>query len=148
MPGMKAIARAEEINLGFQIAPMIDVVFVIMLFFMVMAGALKVEREFRTSLPRPCPQDICGPDALCIKIYEDGSIELNDEEIASAKETNLNKLTGLLTRIQNDASARKARALVTIEAEEDARYQRIMDVFNSLSKANISDVTFTVGSDD
>ena len=30
-------------TLGFQIAPMIDVVFVIMLFFMVMAGAVKVE---------------------------------------------------------------------------------------------------------
>ena len=38
-------------NLGFQIAPMIDVVFVIMLFFMVMAGAVKVERELNTKLP-------------------------------------------------------------------------------------------------
>ena len=30
-------------DVGFQIAPMIDVVFVIMLFFIVMAGAVKVE---------------------------------------------------------------------------------------------------------
>jgi len=31
--------EVEAVNLGFQIAPMIDVVFVIMLFFMVMAGS-------------------------------------------------------------------------------------------------------------
>ena len=34
-----------------QIAPMIDVVFVIMLFFMVMAGAVKRENELNTTLP-------------------------------------------------------------------------------------------------
>ncbi len=46
--------RYEEPNdgyLGFQIAPMIDVVFVITVFFMVMAGAVKVERELNTKLP-------------------------------------------------------------------------------------------------
>ena len=40
-----------EINLGFQIAPMIDVVFVILLFFMVMAGAVQVENAHNTKLP-------------------------------------------------------------------------------------------------
>ena len=34
----------KDAELGFQIAPMIDVVFVIMLFFMVMAGSVKTER--------------------------------------------------------------------------------------------------------
>ena len=145
---MRTVARTEEINLGFQIAPMIDVVFVIMLFFVLMAGTMKTEREFRTVLPSWCPEDIGCLDELWIKIYEDGSIAINDEEIASEQETSLTRLTDLLTRIQNDASARRERALVTIEAEEDARYQRIMDVLNSLSKANISDVTFTVGSDE
>ena len=38
-------------SFGFQIAPMIDVVFVIMLFFMVMAGAVKIENELNTQLP-------------------------------------------------------------------------------------------------
>ena len=35
-------------NVGFQIAPMIDVVFVIMLFFMLMAGSVKVEKELNS----------------------------------------------------------------------------------------------------
>ena len=52
---MKRIEDTENINLGFQIAPMIDVVFVIMLFFMVMAGAVKVEHELKTALPGSTP---------------------------------------------------------------------------------------------
>ena len=48
---MRLELNQNEGNLGFQIAPMIDVVFVIMLFFMVMAGAVKVENELNTQLP-------------------------------------------------------------------------------------------------
>jgi len=40
---MKQKPETADASPGFQIAPMIDVVFVIMLFFMVMAGAVKVE---------------------------------------------------------------------------------------------------------
>ena len=49
---MRLELNPNEGNLGFQIAPMIDVVFVIMLFFMVMAGAVKVENELNTQLAR------------------------------------------------------------------------------------------------
>ena len=48
---MKQAEQQPDANPGFQIAPMIDVVFVIMLFFMVMAGAVKVEHELKTTLP-------------------------------------------------------------------------------------------------
>ena len=42
---MKSMPPQHEGDVGFQIAPMIDVVFVIMLFFMVMAGAIKRARH-------------------------------------------------------------------------------------------------------
>ena len=48
---MRLELNSNDGNFGFQIAPMIDVVFVIMLFFMVMAGAVKVENELNTQLP-------------------------------------------------------------------------------------------------
>ena len=49
---MRLELNTNEGNFGFQIAPMIDVVFVIMLFFMVMAGAVKVENELNTPAAR------------------------------------------------------------------------------------------------
>jgi len=148
MPGMRAIARAEEINLGFQIAPMIDVVFVIMLFFMVMAGAMKMEREFSTALPSWCPGGVVDPDELYIKIYEGGTITVNEEEMSGSADSDTARLTRMFIDLEREASARGAKVLATIEAEEDARYQRMMDVLNGLSRAKISNVTVMVGFDD
>src|SRR5215210_6154849 len=74
-------SRLEGGELGFQIAPMIDVVFVIMLFFMVMAGAVKVERELNTKLPGTA--ETSGPtemvDEAIITISDAGEVSLNDE---------------------------------------------------------------------
>jgi biopolymer transport protein ExbD len=38
--------------------------------------------------------------------------------------------------------------MVTIQAEEQARYERVIDVLNSMARARLSNVTFTVGSEE
>ena len=42
---------SEDGDIGFQIAPMVDVVFVLMLFFMASAGMQVVEKELSINLP-------------------------------------------------------------------------------------------------
>jgi biopolymer transport protein ExbD len=37
---------------------------------------------------------------------------------------------------------------VTIQAEEQAKYERVIDVLNALARAQISNVTFTVGGEE
>ena len=46
-----ASAGSEDGDVGFQIAPMVDVVFVLMLFFMASAGSQVAERELNINLP-------------------------------------------------------------------------------------------------
>jgi biopolymer transport protein ExbD len=144
---MKAIARNDEVSVGFQIAPMVDIVFVIMLFFMMMAGAVKVEREIGTKMPGG-GVGIEGPDELWIKIDEDGAVFLNDDEMASEKEANLSKLTQLLSQIRSQSDDRGSKTIVTIQTEQQTKCQRVVDVLNSLAKAKIADVTFTVGDEE
>ena len=48
---MGGSAGSEDGDVGFQIAPMVDVVFVLLLFFMASAGSQVVERELNISLP-------------------------------------------------------------------------------------------------
>jgi len=48
---MAGSASSEEGDFGFQIAPMVDVVFVLMLFFMAAAGSQVVEKELNLNLP-------------------------------------------------------------------------------------------------
>jgi biopolymer transport protein ExbD len=144
--------EGEAVNLGFQIAPMIDVVFVIMLFFMVMAGAVKVERELKTQLPglgTPALSDeSTPPDEIMVTVEEDGVVTLNEEEFDSPADKTLPNFTGTLLRLKQEADHRNAKVMVTIQAEEQARYERVIDVLNAMAKAQISNVTFTVGGDD
>lgn len=150
--------EAENVNLGFQIAPMIDVVFVIMLFFMVMAGAVKKEMELKSTLPGLAPPTLVTdeqpPDEITVTVEETGVVTLNEEEFDTPPDPSqvnlpqfksLPNFTATLMRLKQEADNRKAKVLVTIQAEEQARYERVIDVLNSLSKAKISTVTFTVG---
>ena len=149
---MKKTIATEDVNLGFQIAPMIDVVFVIMLFFMVMAGAVKVERELKSTLPGLAPPTMDTPqempDEIIVGVEETGSVTLNDEEFDSPDNKALPNFTATVMRLKEEADNRNAKVLVTIQAEEQAKYERVIDVLNSLAKARIANVTFTVGSDE
>ncbi len=137
-------------NLGFQIAPMIDVVFVIMLFFMVMAGAVKVEKELNSKLPGSA--ETSGPtdfvDEIIINIAENGEVLLNDEPMDTPASREMTQLRNTLLRLKQNSDAAKSPALVTVISEPDARYSRTVDVLDALAVAHIENVTFTVSEEE
>ncbi|MFA6288042.1 MAG: biopolymer transporter ExbD [Opitutaceae bacterium] len=67
-------------ELGFQIAPMIDVVFVVLVFFMSLTAAIKIEAELNTRLPAgiPTTASVDFPDEQTIPIDPDSQVYLND----------------------------------------------------------------------
>jgi biopolymer transport protein ExbD len=152
-PGQKKHREVEQEQLavGFQIAPMIDVVFVIMLFFMVMVGSVKVERELKSQLPGLAPPNADAPkempDEIIVGVEETGSVTLNEEEFDSPTDKKLPNFTSTLMRLKQEADNRNAKVIVTIQAEEQATYERVIDVLNALAVAKVANVTFTVGSD-
>ena len=147
---MRPELNSTEGNLGFQIAPMIDVVFVIMLFFMVMAGAVKVENELNTQLPGTAetssPTDFV--DEQVITISAAGEIELNQEPFDSASSRDLPQLKATLMRLRQNAETAKTPAIVTIISDRDSKYSRTIDVLDALAVAKIDNVTFTVNEEE
>lgn len=144
--------EVEAVNLGFQIAPMIDVVFVIMLFFMVMAGAVKVEHELKQTLPGIAaisPENAPEmPDEITVAVEETGAVLLNEEELDPANDKKMINFTAAMHRLNQEAKNRNAKVLVTIQAEEQALYDRVIDVLNAMAKAQVTNVTFTVGGEE
>ena len=138
---------SAEVNLGFQIAPMIDVVFVIMLFFMAMVGAMKVEKAHNTKLPGnvESKEETVTPDEIAIRIDDEGQVYMNDDPLDSPTSKELTELTGSLNSLRQASDDSKSKVLVTIYADELAHYERVVDVLDSLSRAKISDVTFQAG---
>jgi biopolymer transport protein ExbD len=141
----RAVAVANA-DVGFQIAPMIDVVFVIMLFFMVMAGAVKVEHELKTTLPGnvDTAKETEMPDELTISVSENGQVSLNDEAISTPQDKELVQLFQEMKRAKQNADSGKTKLLVTVQAEETARYERVVNVLDVLAQAEVSNVTFSV----
>ena len=139
--------QSSEVNLGFQIAPMVDVVFVIMLFFMVLAGAVQVENAHNTKLPGTVetPKATNTPDEIAIRIEDDGQVYLNEDPLDTPDNKNLPELANTLNQLRESSEATKADVLVTIYANEQAKYERVVDVLDALSRAKITNVTFQAG---
>lgn len=140
------IAQHRDGDLGFQIAPMIDVVFVIMLFFMVMANSVRVEKELNSQLPGNAETSGATEfvDEQIITITEAGEVSLNDEPLSVPGDSTMERLKNTLTRLKEASDQAKSPTLVTVVSEPAARYARTIDVLNALAVAGITNVTFTV----
>ena len=143
---MKSFVNEDDGTMGFQIAPMVDVVFVIMLFFMVMAGAVKVENELSTKLPGSAESSSATEfnDETIISISDEGEVSLNDEPFDSITSADLPQLRATLMRLKENADNAHQPAIVTIVSDAHAKYSRTIDVLNALAAAKISTVTFNV----
>lgn len=143
---MKQAKQEAAADAGFQIAPMIDVVFVIMLFFMVMAGAVKVEHELKTTLPgnAETAQETELPDEVTIGISESGEVTLNEDPLGAPQDRVLEGLYSQMVQMRKAAEQAKTKMLITVQAEEAARYERVMNVLDVLARAEITNVTFAV----
>jgi biopolymer transport protein ExbD len=143
---MKPFVNEDDGTMGFQIAPMVDVVFVIMLFFMVMAGAVKVENELTTRLTGSAENSSATEfnDETIIGITDEGEVSLNDEPFDTPTSSDLPQLRATLMSLKENADNAKQPAVVTINSEARAKYSRTIDVLNALAAAKITNVTFNV----
>ena len=133
-------------DLGFQIAPMIDVVFVVLVFFMSLCAAIKVEAELNTKLPGNAETStaVDFPDEQTISIDANGQVLLNDAAFDAPNDPSLPALTDTLKRLKQNSDNAKTLLLITISSDPKAPYFRTIDVLNALAAASIDNVTFTV----
>jgi biopolymer transport protein ExbD len=125
-------------------SPMIDMVFLLLIFFLVSSKPLKPEADLGMKLPGTVAQEeaIDIPDEQRIKILATGQILLNDMPIDTPESKDLPQLLTTLTRFKLACIANKSEALVTLDPEDDVLHQRIADVMNVCAKANLDGVTF------
>ena len=140
----------NEGTVGFQIAPMIDVVFVIMLFFMVMAGAVKVEKELNCTLPGTVDtaREAAFVEEQVIQVTTNGEVLFNEEPVAKADDKLLQNLRAMLMRVKANCDAAKTPCQVTIASEGRSKHGRTMEVADACAEAGISSLSFNVTEDE
>jgi len=136
--------RAEHPKVELQIAPLIDVCFLLLFFYILTSKPVVPEKDLSVSLPGTAQQDtpLVIPDEQRIEILESGQIILNQEPLDTVASRDLPQLHVLLKRLVLSAAANKAVALITIDADDRAKHQRLVDVLNACSKAGVGSVTF------
>ncbi len=133
--------QAVEMQMG----PMIDIVFLLLVFFMVTAKPIKPESDVGMQLPGTVSQDevVNLPNEQRVAIKQDGQVVVNDFPLDTANDRDLPALTKLLTRFRESSEAAQIDPLVTIDAENGVIHQRLIDVMNACAAAGIRGVTFS-----
>jgi biopolymer transport protein ExbD len=139
------LRRRDTQTVEMQMGPMIDMVFLLLVFFMVTAKPIKQESDIDIGLPGTVAQEesVDIPDEQKIIIQADGQVVLNDLPMDSPERRELPALVATLIRFRESAEANKSEALVTIDADDEASHQRIIDVLNACAQAGITGVTFS-----
>ena len=120
---------------GFQIAPMLDILFVLLLFFMVSAGAQKHEASLTTQLPGIGPG---GAAVVQVGIDADGQVTIADAPYDSPADPAMPQLVKHLAGIVQA----EAEQPVVITPSRSARHQRVMDVLNACAAAKVKNLAF------
>jgi biopolymer transport protein ExbD len=137
------IERRDQQTVELQMGPMIDMVFLLLVFFMVTAKPIEPESDVGIQLPGTVQQEeiVELPDEQRIEIRPDGQVVLNDMPLDDAASSDLPQLTATLKRFKEATEANNADPLVTVDADDEVRHQRIVDVMNACAVAGISGVT-------
>lgn len=135
---MRAHLEQEE-NQDFQIAPMVDVIFILILFFMCSAGSTKVENELSLELPGRLQQGkpMKMVDEQIIELDSNGQITLNGLKMDAKT------LGATLVRYKKMSDDAKSVTMVSIVSSKETKYERVINVLDECAMAKISSVTFT-----
>lgn len=136
--------RTEHPQIELQIAPMIDVCFLLLFFYILTSKPVKPEADMSMTLPGTVAQEesVDIPDEQRITIQDNGQIVLNDLALDKPDGKELPALLATLRRFKESSDANKSEALITIDVSDNAIHQRVVDVLNACAQAGIGGVTF------
>ncbi|MDX6765423.1 MAG: biopolymer transporter ExbD [Candidatus Methylacidiphilales bacterium] len=142
--------KIEHPQVELQIAPMIDVCFLLLFFYIITSKPVKPEADLSMTLPGTVAQEqaLDIPDEQRVEIRANGQIILNDLPIDRPESRELPQLVATLKRFKEACDANKSEALITLDAEDTVLHQRIADVMNACAFAGIQGVSFATGGED
>ncbi len=131
----------------FQMAPMIDIVFLLLIYFMVTTTLIKQEADLGMQLPGTVQQsaEVKMPDEQIIEIRADGRIILNGQVFDGVDSRKMPELTGVLVRFKQSSDLTNTPAMITIQADDDSAHQRVIDAMDACAAAGIKSVSFGMG---
>ena len=125
--------------------PMIDVVFLMLIFFMVTSQIIKQEADLNISLPtdRAGASSLELPSKHIIDILPNGAVLLNGGNTGDAPAAdNLPRLSQMLQQLKLAADRIEKDTVITIQADPLSPHYKSVGVLNACASAGINFVSF------
>lgn len=135
-----ALADDDEYDL----TPMIDIVFLLLIYFMVTTALVKEEADMSIKLPAnvPAQPDADLPVEQVVEIMASGEVRLNGARMDGIDSRMMPELTRTLARLKAANDRGGFKTSVTIIADADSLHQRSIDVLNACASADVKMVMF------
>ena len=139
---IKTLHTEDKVDL----TPMIDIVFLLLIYFMVTATLIRQEASLNIQLPALSiapPADTPLPEEHIVDILADGGVLFNGAPMDAPDARDMERLTYTLTRLKASAERVGMKTIVIIQAADESSHQRTVDVLNACAAAQIKYVSFS-----
>lgn len=135
--------KDEKVQL--QIAPLIDVVFLLLIYFMVTASLVKKEADIAFLLPAQVTQSdpIDLPIEVIIEIGANGNVVV-EGMVYRSSDRELNTLATRLVQLRQAAGSSGSSLVITITPNKAVLHHRIVEVMNACAVAEVKNISFNL----
>ncbi len=143
---MARLPKKKQPDPTMPLAPMIDCVFLLLIYFMVSATLERQEADIAFELPGVIEQDspLEMPDEQIIEVYGNGQVIVNDYSYDEPNAAHFVELAAMLSRFKAASDANKIDAIITITPMDDVRHEVIIKVMDACNRAGITMVNFAI----
>jgi biopolymer transport protein ExbD len=130
---LKTIVDEEPV---INMTPMVDVVFQLIIFFLLATKFTEVERKIGLEIPQVASNAslVAAPECVTVSVYRDGTASIDGEDAALAE---------LPDRLRNLRS-RSGDVRVLVRGDAQGQFQQIAEVLNACKQAGIRELGIAV----
>jgi biopolymer transport protein ExbD len=131
---MNLRSRATPVHPGIQLAPLVDVLLLLLIFFLMTWNAARNENELDVKVPKAsAAKEKPAPIGdVVVNVKTDGNVVVNRRTLSAAE---LGELLKSMVQLNSEQA-------VVIRGDEAGAYKNIIDVLNVCTNAGITNVAF------
>ena len=141
---MDLMQHFEDSSLKLDMSSLIDVVFLLLIYFLVTASLIKKEADIGFMLPANVAvedmQEI--PVEVLIEITADGTVQVEGMRF-SYDDHSLDNLVTQVAGLKEIAASQSSPFFVNVLPHADALHRRIIDVMDACAAAGVNSLTFS-----